>query len=81
MEPVFIEVGISGLQTFSIREKEEAMQRVLFEHLFLCDFFVLFLKKKAPLRIFPYVFETFVAAISKHSHEKIYDGVGSVLGC
>ena len=48
---------------------------VLFEHLFLCDFFVLFLKKKAPLRIFPYVFETFVAAISKHSHEKIYDGV------
>ena len=58
------------------------MQRVLFEHLFLCDTFtsrkvsaVLFLKKKAPLRIFPYVFETFVAAISKHSHEKIYDGV------
>ena len=34
---------------------------------------VLFLKKKAPLRIFPYVFETFVAAISKHSHEKIYE--------
>ena len=35
------------------------MQRVLFEHLFLCDTFtsrkvsaVLFLKKKAPLRIF-----------------------------
>ena len=59
------------------------MQRVLFEYLFLCDHFqrricsvvVLFLKKKAPLRIFPCVFESFVAAISKHSHEKIYDGV------
>ena len=48
---------------------------VLFEHLFLRDFFVLFLKKKAPLRIFRYVFETFLAAITKHSHEKIYDGV------
>ena len=80
MEPVFIEVEISGLQTFNIREKEEARQRVFFEHLFLCDHFqkstaVLFMKKKAPLRIFPHVFETFVAAISKYSHEKIYDGV------
>ena len=36
---------------------------------------VLFLKKKAPLSIFRYVFETFSAAISKHSHEKIYDRV------
>ena len=35
----------------------------------------LFLKKKASLRIFSYVFKTFVAAISKHSHEKIYGGV------
>ena len=75
LEPVSIEVGISGLQPFIIKEKEEAMQRVLFKHLFLSDFFVLFLKKKAPLRIFPYVFETFVAAISKHSHEKSYGGV------
>ena len=49
------------------------MQRVLFEHLFFCYFFVLFLKKKASLRIFPSVFETFVGAISKHSHEKIYE--------
>ena len=32
---------------------------------------VLFLKKKAPLRIFPNVFETFVGAISRHCHEKI----------
>ena len=75
MEPLFIEVGTSVLQTFNIGEKAEVMQRVLFEDLFLRDFFVLFLKKKAPLRIFPYVLEIFVAAVSKHSHEKIYEGV------
>ena len=51
MEPVFVEVGISGLQTFNIREKGAAIQMVLFEHLFLCDHYqkcicsVVFIKK------------------------------------
>ena len=39
MEPVFVEVGTSGLQTFNIREKEAVTLRVLFEHFFLCDHF------------------------------------------
>ena len=80
MELVFVEVGISGLQTFNIREIEEAMQRVPLSIYFFVVTSrkvsaVLFLKKKAPLSIFRYVFETFAAAISKHSHEKIYDRV------
>ena len=78
MQPVFIEVGISGLQTFDIREKEEAMQRVLLNIYFFVPAkvsAVSFLKKKASLHIFPYVFETFVTTIPKHFHEKISDRV------
>ena len=66
------------MQTF----KEAAMQRVLLEHLFLCDHFeksiysVVFIKGSSTTYVFLNVFQSFVVAISKHSHEKF----GSVLG-
>ena len=77
MELVFVEVRISEMQTF----KEAVMQRVLFEHLFLCDHFeksvysVVFTKGSSTTYAFLNVFQSFVAAISKHPYEKIYDGV------
>ena len=66
------------MQTF----KEAAMQRVLLEHLFLCDHFeksiysVVFLKGSSITYVLVNVFQSFVAAISKQPHEKF----GSVLG-
>ena len=65
----------------NIREKEEAMQRVNFEHLFLCDhpqksiWSVVSEEEKLHYVFFPMFLKFFVAAISKHSHEKIYDRV------
>ena len=81
LEHVFVEVRISGLQTFNIREKGAAMQRVLFEHLFLCDHFqksicsTVFIKQSSATYVFQDVFQSFVTAVSKHPHQNIYDGV------
>ena len=78
---MFVEVGISGLQTFHISEKGAAIKRVLFEHLFLCDHYqrciysVVFIKESCTAYVFSGCFLKFVAAISKYSHEKICDGV------
>ena len=74
----FVEVGFSGRQTFNIREKAAAIQRALFEHLFLCDHYqdrvcsVVFMKKSSNTYVFLDVFQSFIAAISKCSHEKVY---------
>ena len=74
----FVEVGFSGRQTFNIREKAAAIQRALFEHLFLCDHYqdrvcsVVFIKQSSNTYVFLDVFQIFSAAISECSHEKIY---------
>ena len=65
------------MQTF----KEAVMQSVLFEHLFLCDHFeksicsIVFIKGSSTTYVFLDVFQSFVAAISKHPHEKIYEKI------
>ena len=66
LELVFVKVRVSELQTF----EETAMQRVLFEHLFLCDHFqkcicsVAFIKGSSTMYVFLDVFQSFVVAIS-----------------
>ena len=57
------------------------MHRTLFEHLFICDHFqksvcsIVFKKESSTVYVFLDVFQSFVAAISMHPHEKTYDRV------
>ena len=65
LEPIFIKVEISGLQTVAL-EKKRKLSKGFFLNIYFFvitsrkESVVLFLKKKAPLHIFPYAFETFV---------------------
>ena len=80
MEPVLIEVGITGLQTFNIREKEEAIQRVFFEHLFLCDFFVLFSEKESSTTHFSLFLKLSLQLFQRTLMKKSMTEFGSALG-
>ena len=77
--PVFIEGGISGLQTFNIRKKGSYAKGSFWISFSLWSipekYPQYFWKRKLHYVFFPYVFESFVEAISKHSHEKICYGV------